>query len=246
MLKFIIASIFFTFSLILSFHNAHAMSKALNFFSGVGKKISAPFKFRKSSYSSCTSCESSYEGRKPLDGTSFPVWQYHHKGETWTNYTLDAIDREGLASFDPKDATVYCPNWKSLNVDKKRLFWLQFASKLSEIESSLNPTDSYREENGVYSNGLFSMSKGDVCGILETEADTFNEKKNIDCAIKTMKQHLSSSPYIGTDKNVGLGRYWQPLLDHPQKLVPETKANKAAILRYTRALPYCQTNSSAL
>nr|BFD57981.1 hypothetical protein CKG001_00880 [Bdellovibrio sp. CKG001]BFD61409.1 hypothetical protein BdHM001_00900 [Bdellovibrio sp. HM001] len=220
--------------------SSSAMSKALNLFSMAGSKIGSFFSGRFGSGSSCTNCESSYDGPKPPLGTALPVWHYHDKGQTWSTYTLEAIDREGLANYNPKDATSYCPNWNNLTLSQRRAFWLQFASKLSEIESGFRSTATYMEHFGVSSNGLFSMSKGDSCGLLKTTADTFNDKKNIDCAIKTMRMYLDSSPYIGTGSNRGLGRYWQPLIDNPKRLVAQTRANKRAILNYTRSLPYCR------
>ncbi|WP_347358772.1 hypothetical protein [Bdellovibrio sp.] len=227
-------------SILIAAEESRAMSKALSFFSAAGSKIGSFFAGGLGSGSSCTNCESSYDGPKPPLGTDLPVWQYHDKGQTWSAYTLEAIDREGLANYNPKDATVYCPNWNNLTRNQRRAFWLQFASKLSEIESGFRSTATYMEHFGVSSNGLFSMSKGDSCGLLKTTADTFNDKKNIDCAIKTMRMYLDSSPYIGTGNNRGLGRYWQPLIDNPKKLVAQTKANKRAILNYTRSLPYCR------
>jgi hypothetical protein len=76
--------------------------------------------------------------------------------------------------------------------------------------------------------------------IITSVVISLNDKKNINCAIKTMRMFLQKSCYIGTGNNVGLGRYWQPLKDHPKTYVAQTKKNKASILKYTRSLPYCQ------
>lgn len=222
-----------------------AMSKALNFFSRAGSKASALFGGGSMSYSRCSNCESVYSGPKPPVGSGLPVWQHHHKGETWTKYTLETIDEEGLASLNPKDATVYCPNWKKTTLEQRRSFWLNFASKLAEQESGFRSTQSFYESRGASfgqsSNGLFSMSKGDACGILKTNQDTFNDQKNISCAIKTMKIYLNKhGGYIGTGENKGLGYYWQPLNDNPKHYVDQTKANKKAMLNFTRSLPFCR------
>lgn len=226
-----------------------AMSKTLNFFSSTGTKVAAFFGQGSASYSRCSNCESAYSGPKPPIGSGLPVWQYHHKGETWTKFTRDAIDREGLADINPRDASVYCPNWDSLTLDQKKSFWLNFASKLAEQESGFRSTQSFFETRGAAfgqsSNGLFSMSKGDACGILKTNADTFDDEKNISCAIKTMKIYLTKhGGYIGTGPNKGLGYYWQPLNDNPKHYVAQTKANKKAILNFTRSLPYCKTGAT--
>lgn len=223
-----------------------AMSKTLSFLSNTGSKVSALFGRGSMSYSRCTHCESAYSGSKPPVGSGLPVWQHHHKGETWTKYTLDAIDKEGLASMNPKDATNYCPNWNNTTLEQRRSFWLNFASKLAEQESGFRSTQSFYESRGAAfgksSNGLFSMSRGDACGILKTNADTFDDEKNISCAIKTMKIYLNKrGGYIGTGENKGLGYYWQPLNDNPQHYVKQTKANKKAMLNFTRSLPYCKS-----
>lgn len=223
-----------------------AMSKTLNFLSNTGSKASALFGKGSMSYSRCSNCESVYSGSKPPVGSGRPVWQHHHKGATWTKYTLDAIDREGLASLNPKDATTYCPNWNKTNLEQRRSFWLNFASKLAEQESGFRSTQSFYESRGAAfgqsSNGLFSMSKGDACGILKTNADTYNDEKNISCAIKTMKIYLNKrGGYIGTGANKGLGNYWQPLNDNPKHYVKQTRANKKAMLNFTRSLPFCSS-----
>lgn len=223
-----------------------AMSKTLNFLSNTGSKVSALFGRGSMSYSRCSNCESVYSGPKPPVGSGLPVWQHHHKGEAWTKYTLEAIDKEGLALMNPKDATVYCPNWNKTTLEQRRSFWLNFASKLAEQESGFRSTQSFYESRGAAlgksSNGLFSMSKGDACGILKTNEDTFNDEKNISCAIKTMKIYLNNrGGYIGTGENKGLGYYWQPLNDNPQHYVAQTKANKKAMLNFTRSLPFCKS-----
>ncbi|KHD88723.1 MAG: hypothetical protein OM95_07975 [Bdellovibrio sp. ArHS] len=226
-----------------------AMSKTISFFSGVGSKIGSLFGKGRSSASSCTNCEASYEGPKPPVGAALPVWQYHSKGGLWTGYTMQAIDREGLAHFEPKDAHVYCPSFKTLNYEQRKTFWLCFASKLAEQESAFRSTQSFAEtvgaSKGSSSNGLFSMSIGD-CSNLRTHSDTINDKKNIDCAIWKMKQLLNSKGgYIGTGNNRGLGYNWQPLNDYPKHYVSQTLANKKSMLNYTRSLPFCRPSASA-
>ncbi len=226
-----------------------AMSKALNFVSQAGSKVAGFFGNGSSSYSSCTRCESAYSGPKPPIGSGFPAWQYHSKGKEWTAHTLAAIDREGLAYTNPKDAAVYCPNWKNMTLQQKRSFWLNFSSKLAEQESGLRSTQTFFESKGASfgssSNGLFSMSVGD-CSNLQTTQDTITDSKNISCAIKTMKSYLNKhGGYIGTGSNKGLGYYWQPLNDNPKYYVAETLANKRALLNFTRVLPYCRATISA-
>lgn len=244
-----------TFIAITVFSNdIFAMSKARSVYNTVKTKVVSFIQNEIGTYSECASCRSVWSPNttsnySPIEypriydrttSSTNPLWQNKPKGQLWTQYTLEAIDREGLANITPKDAAVYCPNFSNLTQMERRSFWLNFAAKLAYHESGYDSTCSFKEPQGMNSNGLFQMSKGDACGVFKSEMDTFDDKKNIDCAIITMRMYLQKSPYIGTDYNVGLGRYWQPLKDHPSSYIAQTKKNKASILKYTRSLPYCQ------
>ncbi|UOF00901.1 transglycosylase SLT domain-containing protein [Bdellovibrio reynosensis] len=206
------------------------------------KSLFAPFSrgFNTMGCSQCTANRTRYE--TPELGSNAPQWHYAPGGASYTEYTMAAIKKEGLGQLNPIDGQHYCPNWNKLSVAQREQFWLQFASKLAEIESGFETNLSFRETRGAstgdMSIGLFQMSKGN-CPWLRTHDDCRDPKKNIDCAINRMKSIVSNNGYIGSDYNKGLGVMWQPINDHPKHYVNQTKANKAAILRYTRNLPVC-------
>ncbi|UOF00900.1 hypothetical protein [Bdellovibrio reynosensis] len=213
-------------------NDAQGMARAKSFFSAIGTKTSNLFGKARSTFTSCASCYKGYAGRKPPDNSELPLWHYVDRGPAWTEMTLAAIDREGLTAFSPKDMEEYCPNWNSLTKDQRRTFWLQFSAKLCEIESDFTPTATYREKNGTLSNGLFSMSVGDECGMMHEPKDTFDEKKNIDCAIRTMRYNLQRNNYVCKGLDKGLCAYWGPL--RPGR---DSGANLKA---YTKQLLYCR------
>lgn len=233
--------------LVLHTSDAAAASKALNFFKSAKARVQGLF--GSGSYGgSCSNCEAVYGGPKPTNGSGLPVWAMHPKGQQWTAQALQSIDKSGIAHKNPKDAAVYCPNWKNLNLAQRRSFWLAFSSKLAEQESGFRSTQMFFESKGASfgssSNGLFSMSVGD-CSSLKTTSDTINDSKNIDCAIQTMNRLLGKHGYIGTGANRGLGNYWQPLNDNPKHYRAQTLANKRAMLNYTRNLPVCRSTARA-
>ncbi|AHZ85522.1 hypothetical protein Bb109J_c3489 [Bdellovibrio bacteriovorus] len=222
---------------------SYGMAKTINFLSAAGSKIADLFGKAKGAFSSCTNCESGYDGPKPPDSEGLPKWSLHPQGGVWTQYTLDAIDKEGLANLQPKDAKNYCPNWDKLTLVQRRHFWLVLVAKLAEIESSFQPTRSYKEtkgrSEGTTSNGLLQMSVHQ-CSYLKKEADTFDPKKNLSCGVELMKTLVSETGQIGTGGNSGLCGNWQPFCENVRYHREETKANKAALLRTTRAIPFCR------
>ncbi|MGE9745511.1 hypothetical protein [Bdellovibrio bacteriovorus] len=222
---------------------SYGMAKTINFLSAAGSKIADLFGKAKGAFSSCTNCESGYDGPKPPDSAGLPKWQMHPQGQAWTKYTLDAIDKEGLASLNPRDAKNYCPNWDKLTLEQRRQFWLVLVAKLSEIESSFRPTLSFQEtkgrSRGTSSNGMLQMSVKQ-CSNLQTSADTYDSQKNLSCGVELMKRLITQTGEIGTGGNSGLCKNWQPFCDNPKHYVAQTRANKAAILRTTRAIPFCK------
>lgn len=221
-------------------HEAVGMSKARSFFLASKVKVSSFFGRAIPSSSRCTSCSGSvgsYDGTKPSSNSELPLWALHPNGDQYTKLTLEAIDREGLTAFTPEDIDEHCPNYRNLTKEQKKTFWLQFSAQLCEMESNFRPSESYRESNGTYSNGLFSMSVGDACGIMKKWEDTMDIKKNIDCAIKTMRYQLQEKNYICTNHKQGICEYWGPLREGQQGAVVNRK--------YTANLPYCRLGSSS-
>lgn len=223
-----------------------AMSKALNFFSTVGSSIKGFFGKGMGSSSSCSNCAAQFRGPKPPKGSGLPVWAEHPEGEKWTEYTMEAIEKEGLADLNPKDATYYCPNWTNLTRDQRKSFWLNLTSKMAELESVLNPSMIHKDKGkaaGLESNGLLAMSV-DQCSYLRTRADTLDPRKNLHCGIRTMKYWLSKTNAIGGhDELTGIGNNWQIFVPNPIFDKGWVRDSQYAITVHMRSLPYCQKNT---
>ncbi|WP_347358771.1 hypothetical protein [Bdellovibrio sp.] len=220
-----------------------AMSKALNFFSALSSNITGLFGRAIGSSSPCTDCAAQYRGPKPPAGSGLPVWSEHPDGEKWTQYTVEAIEKEGLANLNPKDAPYYCPNWNNLTLAQRKNFWLNMVSKMAELESVLNPSMVHHDKGnaaGLESNGLLAMSTTQ-CSYLKTRADTLNPKKNLHCGVHTIKYWLVKTNAIGGhDGLTGIGNNWQIFVPNPIHDKEWTRASQNAVMKHMRALPYCK------
>nr|BFD61410.1 hypothetical protein BdHM001_00910 [Bdellovibrio sp. HM001] len=227
---------------------AIAMAKALSFFSTLGSNIKGLFGKALGTSSSCTDCAAQYRGPKPPEGSGLPVWAEHPDGEKWTQYTMEAIEKEGLANLNPKDAAYYCPNWKSLTLAERKNFWLNMVSKMAEIESVLNPSMVHHDKGaaaGQESNGLLAMSTTQ-CSYLKSRADTLDPQKNLRCGVYTMKYWLVHTNAIGGHDGIkGLGGNWQIFVPNPIYDRDWTFASQKALKKHLRSLPYCKKPGDA-
>lgn len=111
----------------------------------------------------------------------------------WEQDLKQAIQQEGLDQFIPKELS-NCDG----SGDTAKM-WLEFMKGLSYIESSWdekknNPSDA----KGTPSRGLFQMTGGDTAlgqncfGTKDPKSkEPFDAKKNINCAVKKMKELVS-------------------------------------------------------
>lgn len=59
----------------------------------------------------------------------------------WTKFTFKAIDEHGkeLLKVEPADVEEFCPNFKKLNKNKRKNFWIYLLSSIAQFESNFNP-----------------------------------------------------------------------------------------------------------
>jgi hypothetical protein len=159
-------------------------------------------------------------------------WQKIERPLTWTRWLYDELAREGdsLVGRTPKDAAIFCPNYKNLGTEEKRIFWMRLISAVMELESTYNPRISFhseRVEPGLFSVGLLMLSlpsskqKRFQCSMIHGNDDLFDWRKNLKCGLKIMKYYYaedgSFSGRTSASKEdsrwMGLARYWEPFRD---------------------------------
>lgn len=150
----------------------------------------------------------------------------------WTKYLAESLRTNGrdLLRTAPKDAELFCPNFKNLDDDRRLAFWVRLISLMMEQESTYNPLRTYSGESieyGLFSTGLLMLSLSSAkqarfgCSMIQTDDDLFFWRKNMDCAVRIMSyfykedQVISSHSQVepGTGRWMGLARYWEPLRD---------------------------------
>jgi hypothetical protein len=95
--------------------------------------------------------------------------------------------------IDNASIAYFCKNFNNMPAPEKVKFWLAFMDALSFAESGHRLNDSYKEDDGNISAGLFSMSTGDHwrgpdCKKISSNVHGMIE--NLDCAMQTMSNQL--------------------------------------------------------
>ncbi|MBX3039182.1 MAG: hypothetical protein KF789_00570 [Bdellovibrionaceae bacterium] len=151
----------------------------------------------------------------------------------WTRYLSESLRTNGreLLRTAPKDAELFCPNFKNLNDEQRLAFWVRLISLLMERESTYNPVRTYSGESieyGLFSTGLLMLSLSSAkqsrfgCTMIQSNDDLFFWRKNMDCAVRIMSffykedQVIASHSQVepGTGRWMGLSRYWEPMRDN--------------------------------
>ncbi len=151
----------------------------------------------------------------------------------WTEHLYNAVAADGpnLIAANPKNIQHFCPNYKTLDKEKRIAFWVRLISVMSGYESSYNPKTSFKEpSSGVLSSGLMQISFRSSqdphydCTMIDPEkekgqADLFDPKKNLSCAVRIINRWIGHDgtivEYANNDNGVeddevwkGLARYW--------------------------------------
>jgi len=134
---------------------------------------------------------------------------------------LRALKDSKLIGTVPADGAKYGITTGSLEE------WAQFFTALGNVESGFRYKASFRERNGVMSEGLYSLTVGEK-GL--TQTSIFNPDTNTKAAISIFEDNFLSSKnpnrYIGNYEGgrwVGGSAYWGPLRTRPDQPVGRDK-----------------------
>lgn len=168
----------------------------------------------------------------------FP-WTGYGNYKAWNQYTYNAIGG-GLTGALPNDIKTFCPNYKNLNSDARKMFWIGLVSAISKYESNFNPSVSYKEamsdtyESPVVSRGLLQISYGSSknygCGAGSPKA-LHDSGLNLRCGVKIISHWIKKDDVISSHGGgwKGAARYWAVL-----------RTKKGSIASLTRNLSVCK------
>lgn len=156
-------------------------------------------------------------------------WRKIERPLTWTKFLYDLIATEGadLTAITPKDAALFCPNYKNISDDERRIFWMRLFSAVMEQESTYRQFRAYhsvRVQWGLYSVGLMMLSldsskqKRFGCDFVESYDDLYDWRKNMRCSFRIMRHYyLEDRAITGRSGEegrwLGLARYYEPFRD---------------------------------
>jgi hypothetical protein len=138
------------------------------------------------------------------------VWWDEDGTETWTKTVLRLIEDHFYSFDNARDASVFCPGYDSATHRQKELCWLRVIGAIVKFESHFNPIDSFREPNGNYSVGLFSLSPGE-CDNAKTLEALRNPIANLTCGVLKLAQLIGETEFIDGPKHEGAAVYWSTL-----------------------------------
>lgn len=133
----------------------------------------------------------------------------------WTP-TLNEQITYNLKNFDrASDVENYCTNYHKMTDDSKIKFWSRLAIDIAGFESGFDPSQkTYEPSLGVYSIGLFQLSKEDAWPWCD-ENHLTNPIINLKCAIPAMAQLVSQDGLIAQGHSLrtakGLSHYWSTM-----------------------------------
>ncbi len=155
-----------------------------------------------------------WESRSPVSNTT-----------VWTDHTFRDLASLGPNLLDgvPADVSGFCPQYSRMSDREQRDFWVYLISSMTELESSHNPSTSYRENfrdgqgNFVISRGLLQISieSGNAYGCaFRSSQDLHDPFQNLSCGIRILNRWLGRDGRIAGKVNgswKGGARYWSVL-----------------------------------
>lgn len=170
---------------------------------------------------------SSGDDEEERDLSLIPMnWDGKHKDyKDWTAYSYDAVTEFGkdMLASNPIDIKTFCPNYRSLGEENKKMFWVHLLSSMTEFESGFKPEtkfqEGFKDNNGDYiiSRGLLQLSiesaRGYKCNLIDA-TDLHSAQKNLECGVRIMNRWLKEDGRIAGQvdgKWRGGARYWAVL-----------------------------------
>jgi len=156
------------------------------------------------------------------------VYKFRWDNPTYTKYLVDALKSNSLLTLQVNDIKDFGTN------DDPIEFWGNIFVEMAYFESKWKPETYYKESFGLYSRGLFQLSKVDGkrygCDFT-TEKSVHNEKANIECAVLVMEKLVKQNGSIAgkvSGKWQGGARYWSVLRGTRKYTAKALKAIKGA------------------
>jgi len=147
---------------------------------------------------------------KPIKIVVAQLHKLDWNNEKWDAYLYASIDNSKLLDTNIEDL-------KTFGTKNTKQFWANIFVAMAKYESSYKTSSKYKESFGVWSRGLFQLSKVDgkryKCGFT-TEKSVHDAKMNIECAVKIMGKLVSQNNRIAGKVNgkwKGGARYWSVL-----------------------------------
>lgn len=144
-------------------------------------------------------------------GNGAALWGHVKGSERWTDTTL-SIFRNRQADFEQaRDIENFCPDYHRASQGQKEACWLRLVSAVVLFESGFNPRATYREANGRYSIGLFSLSSGE-CREASSSSALKEPVANLKCGMRMMADLISRDDVIeNAPPRRGAAAYWSVL-----------------------------------
>jgi len=158
----------------------------------------------------------------------------------WTGVTMAAIKKHWEVLDTAQDIDMFCPKYKTLDLEKRQTVWGEIISAISFYESGWNPKSQYTEHQlgidqvtglPLQSEGLLQLSYTDTrwatwCEFnweQDRKEQTYNltilnPKNNLECGIGIMANQIKRKKNITLEK----GMYWSTLkLEGPRNKIKE-------------------------
>lgn len=192
------------------------------------------------------------EPKQPGNGGSghkiTPLWESAvSNGKEWTTHVMNKLDTlgEDLLDVIPADASLFCPNYKSLSYYDRKQYWTHMLSSMARFESNFKTNTKYTEGfndskgNPVVSRGLLQLSieSGNAYGCaFKTTNDLHDPYQNLSCGIRILNRWVARDGRIGgkiSNQWRGGARYWSVLR-------AGDKTSYQSILKWSQQLPICK------
>jgi len=158
--------------------------------------------------------------------------------DNWSQIIYDNIDPKMLEVI-PADIEKYCAEFRELNTDQRKRFYIVLFSALAKFESSFNPRatfiEGFTDAKGkkVISTGLFQVSVESLggYGIKVTPEQLLDAQTNIKAMLVVASRWIIKDKCIASDAAPwkGMSRYWSPF---------RKEARKSVISKKTMALKF--------
>lgn len=146
-----------------------------------------------------------------MAGNSAALWTRVKGSERWTEAALALVRARQGDLEQARDLEDFCPDYHRATQGQREACWLRILSGVALFESDFNPRATYREANGRYSIGLFSLSSGE-CREAPSSAALKEPIANLKCGVRMMADLIARDSVIeSAPPRRGAAAYWSVL-----------------------------------